>query len=545
MANIGLHKTTEKNQKGFGGRHMLKEKLTYQETLPINCTIVEIDDYPIHFHDDLEIAFVLEGKIGMKNGYYSYNLKAGDVFIFNDREIHSFYRVGEPNIVMLLQLNLVYFNKYYDILKNNFFITDMEDEEDDSLERLRELLAIIGLEYLAKESGSERRIIESVHNLIDCLIADFQYYAMEDGKFVNASKSKGNQILAERVNRITDYLYNNYTRRLTLGEIAKREHLSIFYLSHVIKEATGLSFQDLLNFIRVEESEKLLLGTDKKIGTISMESGFSAVRYYIKYFMKWFGMHPTEYRNTYTGHVRSRETHSVMVSIPVEQLDKLLRQFTGDNIDLDMGGNSSVETIDVNPLLNPQKKSDIWSDRKNRRIRASKHLKPILEVFDILDSLKETEIAHGPHYIITKTDPGEDGTTEGYSVLLYNFGMGFLEHMESALKPEEMMNYIHTYSEKLELLFKLNGLNGEYKICRYHLTRDTFIERFRSSLETSPKAISRETLIRKWATLPVVTSDLQYAPESLFLQSKLIGFSAELILISKQQTSTILEQTYH
>ena len=60
-------------------------------------------------------------------------------------------------------------------------------------------------------------------------------------------------------------MYDNYTRKLTLSEIADREHLSIYYLSHIIKEATGLSFQDLLSYIRVEESEHLLLGTNKKI----------------------------------------------------------------------------------------------------------------------------------------------------------------------------------------------------------------------------------------------------------------------------------------
>ena len=65
---------------------------------------------------------------------------------------------------------------------------------------------------------------------------------------------------------------------MCIRDSASREHLSIYYLSHVIKEATGLSFQDLLSFIRVEESEKLLLGTNKKIGAIAEETGFSAVR---------------------------------------------------------------------------------------------------------------------------------------------------------------------------------------------------------------------------------------------------------------------------
>ena len=91
-------------------------------------------------------------------------------------------------------------------------------------------------------------------------------------------------------------MYDNYARKLTLSEIAENEDLSIYYLSHIKKEASGLSFQDLLGYIRVEESEKLLLGTSKKIGVIADEIGFSAVRYYIKHFETWYGMHPSEYR---------------------------------------------------------------------------------------------------------------------------------------------------------------------------------------------------------------------------------------------------------
>ena len=275
---------------------MLKENIFYKEDLPVNCIVMNIDEYPIHFHNDLEVVFVLKGNVRLKNGYYNYDMKANDIYILNDREIHSYYGMGEPNAVLILQLSLSYFSRYYEILKNSFFITDMNGAEDESIEELQELIARIYLENLNRECDYERRIIGLVHSLIGCLISNFQYFAMEDGRFVNESKNKGNKILAGRLNRITNYMYENYSRRLTLTEIAELEHLSIYYLSHFIKEATGLSFQDLLSFIRVEESEKLLLGTDKKIGVISVESGFSAVRYYIKYFTKWFGMHPTDYR---------------------------------------------------------------------------------------------------------------------------------------------------------------------------------------------------------------------------------------------------------
>ena len=60
------------------------------------------------------------------------------------------------------------------------------------------------MDILEKGFGYEQKVIESTHNLITSLQADFQYFVMEDGRFVN--EAKGNKILAGRLNRITDYM---------------------------------------------------------------------------------------------------------------------------------------------------------------------------------------------------------------------------------------------------------------------------------------------------------------------------------------------------
>ena len=73
---------------------MLKEKIEFSEELPLVATICNIEEYPIHFHDDMEIVYVLSGKVGLKNGYYNYVLNQGDIFILNDREIHSFQSIS-------------------------------------------------------------------------------------------------------------------------------------------------------------------------------------------------------------------------------------------------------------------------------------------------------------------------------------------------------------------------------------------------------------------------------------------------------------------
>ena len=306
---------------------MLKEKIVFKEGLPLLACIANISDYPIHFHDEMEVVYVMSGRVGLKNGYYNYVLNQGDIFLLNDREIHSFSSVDEDNMVLMLQLDLKFFSKYFSNLKNCFFVTDMKDADDDSLDNLRTLLSRIIFEVLSRENDYEQRAIEHASNFISCLVNEFQYFSMDDeGKFVNESKYKGNKILAERLKRITEYMYENYGRKLTLNEIADREHLSVFYLSHVIKSATGLSYQDLLSFMRVEESEKLLLGSDKKIGVISLETGFSAVRYYIKYFEKWFGMHPQDYREKFTGHVISREVKAKFVLADPDEIVQILKK---------------------------------------------------------------------------------------------------------------------------------------------------------------------------------------------------------------------------
>ncbi len=76
------------------------------------------------------------------------------------------------------------------------------------------------------------------------------------------------------MSRISHYLYDNYSRKLTLSEIAEKEHLSVYHLSHIIKQSTGLSFKELLSFIRVEESEKHLLGSDMSVIRIAEAVGF-------------------------------------------------------------------------------------------------------------------------------------------------------------------------------------------------------------------------------------------------------------------------------
>lgn len=510
---------------------MLKEKIIYKDELPINVITANIEKYPIHFHDDMEVVYVLDGSVILRNGYYTYTLKQGDIFILNDREMHSFENTGEDNMVMMLQLDLIYFSRYYSNLKNNFFVTDMDDDSDESLEVLRTILARIMMEVLQKGYGYEHKVIESTHNLIACLMSDFQNFVMEDGKFMNEAKNKGNKILAGRLNRITDYMYDNYSRKLTLSEIANNEHLSIYYLSHIIKESTGLSFQDLLSYIRVEESEKLLLGTNKKIGAIAEETGFSAVRYYIKHFEHWFGMHPLEYRKRYIGKIISREIEAQYTRCTPAQIEDAIRkQVKGVYADYADKLKTKPVIIDVDiydDYAAIEKKPPVIAELLSRSVN-----KVLAEPYRKLMEMKENVITSGENYIVT-TRCRYPGKLDSISILVYSFDENVAHSLKRIPAESDLLRIVLNYNEEIEFLVRCTGMSGDFRILRYRLEKDSIFSRIKYSLEPVEKMDIRDKFIRKLSSDARVTADYYTSSDALSVRTTFKGMGAELILIDK------------
>ena len=60
----------------------------------------------------------------------------------------------------------------------------------------------------------------------------FNLFAFENQVVVNFKNN--NPVIVERISHIINYVYENYANRITLEELSEREHLSSFYLSHLI-----------------------------------------------------------------------------------------------------------------------------------------------------------------------------------------------------------------------------------------------------------------------------------------------------------------------
>lgn len=304
---------------------MLQEKISYEYDFPLNIVFAELTEYPLHYHQDVEFVVVLQGEIEIKNGCSSYTMHEGGIYTNNGHEVHGIYSTGSKEATLaIIQLNTAYFSQHFPYLQKSSYTTYSNKESDPRFDKLREMILGILSTYLRKGIDYKQQCIDEAIELIDFLNRNFNLFSVDEGILV--SPLYDNLILIERMSRIIPYIYEHHAEKIVLEDLAEIEHLSIYYISHMIKTCTGLSFREFLALARAEYSEMMLLETDKKIHAIAKATGFSTTSYYEKFFKRWFGISPEEHRQKYTcmikGPLRPLQLTPVTVNTALSMVQK-------------------------------------------------------------------------------------------------------------------------------------------------------------------------------------------------------------------------------
>ncbi|MBQ2404340.1 MAG: helix-turn-helix transcriptional regulator, partial [Lachnospiraceae bacterium] len=96
--------------------------------------------------------------------------------------------------------------------------------------------------------------------------------------------------------RIRTWVEKNFSWEWSLGEMAQTLSISRFYMCHLFKKEFGISILEYRNSLRLTMAKKLLVSTEKKIGSIATECGFGTASYFSEVFQASEGIAPGTYR---------------------------------------------------------------------------------------------------------------------------------------------------------------------------------------------------------------------------------------------------------
>ena len=135
------------------GETMRRERVEYFKDLPLNIELLKVKEYPLHWQNSLEILFMLKGSIMLNVEAERYPLKETEIEIINPDEVYSMEAIDEDNLLLIFQIDPLFFESYYEDAKDIFYYTDstnVGDQDSEKYYKLKKLLAIILYEVISK-----------------------------------------------------------------------------------------------------------------------------------------------------------------------------------------------------------------------------------------------------------------------------------------------------------------------------------------------------------------------------------------------------------
>ena len=109
----------------------------------------------------------------------------------------------------------------------------------------------------------------------------------------------GNSGDSERINKVFEFILNNYKEQIYVNDIASKLNMSVPAFSRYFKHHTRKTFSDYVTEIRIGHACKLLMEDNHTISEISYQSGFDNLSNFYRHFRKTVGIIPKDYRNRF------------------------------------------------------------------------------------------------------------------------------------------------------------------------------------------------------------------------------------------------------
>jgi AraC-like DNA-binding protein len=119
-----------------------------------------------------------------------------------------------------------------------------------------------------------------------------------------ANKNNINETTREKLDRIIQFIKDNYTSDLSREGLASAIDMNPNYMSSLFKTYTGSKINEYINNLRIEEAVRMLNDNDTKIIEIAYAVGFESLSTFNRVFKYIKGKTPTEYREELAASVR-------------------------------------------------------------------------------------------------------------------------------------------------------------------------------------------------------------------------------------------------
>lgn len=280
-----------------------QSKIKYEKIIPNQTSSLKVlhiqqkkFDAPLHFHEEIEITWIIKGQGNRFVGDSIESFEENDLLILGNSLPHCW--INHKNQIEDCKAIVLQF-------RQDFMGTEIwQKPEFQSLSlfftNIRKGLQFLGNTKKLRDLILEVKNNEGLKRLFSLFILLQEMQNWETKKTLASegfTQYHPQKTQLKRIEETFSYLHKHFKEEIKLEDLADKLHMSKSAFCHFFKNNTGKTFSTMLNEMRLAYACRLLIESDKNIAQIAYESGYQNLSYFNKVFRTKYKMSPRAYKN--------------------------------------------------------------------------------------------------------------------------------------------------------------------------------------------------------------------------------------------------------
>ncbi|MDR0475464.1 MAG: AraC family transcriptional regulator [Treponema sp.] len=260
--------------------------------------------YHPHWHDFMELVLVKKGIKLAALGNVKKEINEGELLVIPPGELHSFENNGKDI------LEFICLTFHTNILLNDIFVTDESGVIYSKFLNAQHKKSYVCGSQEVKKAGILPLMNNILHELshkepgytfaIKADLSKIFLWLLRRQSHDNSSTFDAeNKAFHYKMTKVFEIIQSQYKTNISTEKIADMLAMSKSHFCYLFKRHTGHSFRKYLQSLRIQESTKMLLSTNKNINEIAFMVGYDDVNFFISSFKQQIGMPPLKYKKHY------------------------------------------------------------------------------------------------------------------------------------------------------------------------------------------------------------------------------------------------------
>ena len=247
--------------------------------------------FPKHFHKNIELHYILKGKIRAIINNKTFILSKGDMLLIPSFFSHEFLTIEESDSIILLPSSdlISNFQERFSKELPSIYLSDTEYNQT--------ILLILKALLKCSNEINRKTLSRFINIILDLIITHYPPINNEHNQLFNISIN------------IQSYIDQHYMEDLSLDKIADALGYSKYYISRCIKTHINKNFYEYVNMVRINYFVALYPSQNCSIEKFARECGFQNTTTFFRAFRAVHGTTPKEFfKNSTTNleHAKSR-----------------------------------------------------------------------------------------------------------------------------------------------------------------------------------------------------------------------------------------------